>query len=155
MRGQAAAVIFLTAMVFGAASCTRETYGAVSHRGRDGRPDQWVSRIDSATYRISMDTNSDGRPDLVKTYRDKQIVKIEDDRNFDGKADLVREYAHGALVREVHDDNFDGRPEAIKTFRPDGTLAIIERDPLERGYADVVEYYDASGKLTRRELGAK
>lgn len=85
---------------------------------------------------------------MVKTYKNNRIVKIEDDRNFDGKVDLVQEYARGVLVREVRDDDFDGKPEAIKTFRPNGTLAIVERDPQERGYIDIVEYYDASGKLT-------
>lgn len=84
---------------------------------------------------------------MVKTYKNNRIVKIEDDRNFDGKVDLVQEYARGVLVREVRDDDFDGKPEAIKTFRPNGTLAIVERDPQERGYIDIVEYNDASGKL--------
>jgi hypothetical protein len=149
------AVIFSTAIAFGFIACSREPYGAVSHRGGNGRPDQWIYRINSDTYRISIDTNSDGRPDVVKTYKESRIVKIEDDRNFDGKVDLVQEYAHGVLVREVHDDNFDGKPEAIKTFRPNGTVAIIERDPRERGYVDVVEYYDASGRLIRREVRAK
>jgi hypothetical protein len=142
-------------MAFGFISCSREPYGAATHRGRDGRPDRWFYRIDSNTYKISIDTNDDGRPDVVKTYKDNQIVKIEDDRNFDGKVDLVQEYAHGVLVREVHDDDFDGRPEAIKTFRPNGTVAIIERDPRERGYVDIVEYYDTSGKLMRREVRSK
>jgi hypothetical protein len=31
---------------------------------------------------------------------------------------------------------------------------MIERDPQERGYVEVVEYYDDSGKLLRRELRA-
>jgi len=150
------AALFLAAMAFGLiSSCSRQPYGVVTHRGRDGRPDQWVYRIDRDTYRISIDTNGDGRPDVVKTYKDNQIVKIEDDRNFDGKVDLVQEYAHGVIVREIRDDDFDGKPETIKTFRPNGTLAIIERDPRERGYIDVVEYYDASGKLMRREVRPK
>ena len=149
------AVIVSTAIAFGLISCSREPYGVVSHRGRNGHPDQWILRINKDTYRVSIDTNGDGRPDVIKSYQENEIVKIEDDRNSDGKVDLVQEYAHGVLLREVHDDNFDGRPEAIKTFRPNGTLAIIERDPRERGYVDVVEYYDASGKLTRREVRPK
>jgi hypothetical protein len=28
---------------------------------------------------------------------------------------------------------------------------MIERDPRERGFVDIVEYYDESGKLLRRE----
>jgi hypothetical protein len=149
------AAIFFAAVAFGFISCSREPYGTVTHRGRDGHPDQWIYRIDKDTYKISIDTNGDGRPDIVKTYKNDQIVKIEDDRNFDGRVDLVQEYAHGVLVREVRDDDFDGKPEAIKTFRPNGTLAIVERDPQERGYIDIVEYYDASGKLTRREVRTK
>ena len=145
----------LATLAFSFISCTRQPYGTITHRGRDGHPDQWVYRIDKDTYKISIDTNGDGRPDVVKSYRDNELVKIESDRNFDGKVDLVQEYSHGVLMREIHDDDFDGRPEAIKTFRPNGTLAIVERDPKERGYVDVIEYYDASGKLIRREVRAK
>jgi hypothetical protein len=135
-------------------SCSREPPGTVAHRDHNGHPDQWVYRIDQDTYKIAIDSNGDGRPDIVKTYKDNELVQIESDRNFDGKVDLVQEYSHGVLVREIHDDNFDGKPEAIKTFRPDGTLAIVERDPQERGYIDIVEYYDDSGKLIRREVRA-
>jgi hypothetical protein len=56
-------------------------------------------------------------------------------------------------VREIHDDDFDGKPESIRTFRG-GKLAMVEEDPEERGYVDVVEYYDDSGNLTRREVRA-
>ncbi len=149
------AAIFFAAMAFGFISCSREPYGTVTHRGRDGRPDQWVYRIDKGNYKISIDTNGDGRPDVVKSYKDNELVRVESDRNFNGQVDLVQEYAHGVLVREIHDDDFDGKPETIKTFHPDGTLAIIERDPQERGYIDIVEYYDDSGKLIRREMRSK
>lgn len=150
------AAIFLAALALSFMSCSREPdYGTVTHRGRDGRPDQWVYRIGKDAYKLSIDTNGDGRPDVVKTYKDSELVKIESDRNFDGKVDLVQEYSRGALVREIRDDDFDGRPETIKTFRPDGTLAIVERDPQERGFVDIVEYYDDSGKLIRRETRAK
>ena len=47
------------------------------------------------------------------------------------------------------------RAEVIKTFRPNGTLALVERDPQERGYVAIVEYYDDSGKLIRREVRQK
>jgi hypothetical protein len=67
----------------------------------------------------------------------------------------VQEYSHGVLVREFHDDDFDGKTEAIKTFRPNGTLAMVERDPQERGYVDIVEYYDDFGKLIRRDVRKK
>jgi len=149
------AAILLAALAFTFISCSREPYGSVTHRGRDGRPDQWVYRIDKDSYKIAIDTNGHGRPDVVKTYKDDELVRIESDRNFDGKADLVQEYAHGVLVREIHDDDFDGKPEVIKTFRPNGTLAVVERDPQERGYIDIVEYYDESGKLIRREVRSK
>ena len=149
------AAIFLVALSFSFISCSREPSGTITHRGRDGRPDQWVYRIDKDSYKIAIDTNGDGRPDVVKTYKDNELVQIESDRNFDGKADLVQEYAHGVLVREIHDDDFDGKPEVIKTFRPNGTLAVVERDPQERGYIDIVEYYDDSGKLIRREVRKK
>ena len=88
----------------------------------------------------------------MKTYSKGELVMIENDRNFDGQVDLVQEYSHGALVHEIHDDDFDGKPETIKTFRPDGTLAIVERDPEERGAIDIMEFYDKSGRLTRREV---
>ena len=149
------AAIFLAALAFSFISCSREPDGTVTHRGRDGRPDQWVYRIDKDSYKIAIDTNGDGRPDVVKTYKDNELVQIESDRNFDGKADLVQEYSHGVLVREIHDDDFDGKPEMIKTFRPNGTLALVEHDPQERGYIDIVEYYNASGKLIRREVRQK
>lgn len=149
------AAIFLAALALGFISCNREPDRTVTHRGRDGRPDQWVYRIDKDTYKIAIDTNGDGRPDVVKTFRDNELVQIESDRNFDGKADLVQEYSHGVLLREIHDDDFDGKTEAIKTFRPNGTLALVERDPQERGYVDIVEYYDNSGKLIRREVRKK
>ena len=74
--------------------------------------------------------------------------------NFDGQTDLVQVYSHGDLIREIHDDNFDGKPEKIEEFRH-GKLAIVERDPQERGYIDIVEYYDDSGKLIRREVRQK
>ncbi len=148
------AVIFLVAMAFGFISCSREPDRTVTHRGRDGRPDQWVYRISGDEYKIAIDTNGDGRPDVVKTYKDDELVEIESDRNFDGKADLVQEYSHGVLLREIHDDDFDGKPETIKEFRH-GKLAIVERDPQERGYIDIVEYYDDSGKLIRREVRQK
>ena len=149
------AAILLAALFFSFMSCGREPDGTVTHRGRDGRPDQWVYRIDKNTYKIAIDTNGDGRPDVVKTYKDNELVEIESDRNFDGKTDLVQEYSHGVLLREIHDDNFDGKTEAIKTFRANGTLALVERDPQERGYVDIVEYYDDSGKLIRREVRKK
>jgi hypothetical protein len=149
------AAILLAALAFGFIGCNRKPDRTVTHRGRDGRPDQWVYRIDEDTYKIGIDTNGDGRPDVVKTYKDDELVQIESDRNFDGKTDLVQEYSHGVLVREIHDDNFDGKTESIKTFRPNGTLALVERDPQERGYVDIVEYYDDSGKLIRRDIRQK
>jgi hypothetical protein len=136
-------------------SCNRSSYGVVTHRGRDGRPDQWVTRISKDEYQISIDTNGDGNPDLIKTVRGDKIVEIESDRNFNGQVDLVQQYSRGVIVREIRDDDYDGRPETIKTFRPDGTLAIVERDPDEHGAVTVVEYYDRTGHLTRREVRAK
>jgi len=148
------AAIFLTALAFGFISCSRGPDRTVTHRGSDRRPDQWVYRISKDSYKLAIDTNGDGRPDVVKTYKDNELVEIESDRNFDGKTDLVQVYSHGVLIREVHDDNFDGKPEKIEEFRH-GKLAIVERDPQERGYIDVVEYYDDSGKLIRREVRQK
>jgi hypothetical protein len=106
-------------------------------------------------YQLAIDTNGDGHPDIIKTFNSNVLVRIESDRNFNGKVDLVQEYSHGLLVREIHDDDFDGRPEAVKTFRPSGTLAIVERDPEERGIIDEVEFYDDSGRLIRREVRRK
>src|SRR5229473_59062 len=148
------AAVFLAVLVFGFISCSREPEGTVTHRGHDGHPDQWVYRINKDTYKIAIDTNGDGRPDVVKTYKDNQVVEIESDRNFDGHADLVQVYLHGDLIREIHDDDFDGKPEKIEEFRH-GKLAIVERDPQERGYIDIIEYYDDSGKLIRREVRQK
>src|SRR5215469_5526621 len=148
------AAIFLAVLAFGFISCSRETDGTVSHRDRNGRPDQWVYRIDKGTYKIAIDTNADGQPDVIKTYKDNELVQIESDRNFNGQVDLVQEYSHGILIREVHDDDFDGKPETIEEFRH-GRLAIVERDPKERGYIDIVEYYDDSGKLIHREVRQK
>jgi len=148
------AAIFLAAVAFGFIGCDREPDRTVTHRGRDGRPDQWVYRISKDSYKIAIDTNGDGRPDVVKTYKDNELVEIESDRNFNGQVDLVQEYSHGILIREIHDDDFDGKPETIKEFRH-GKLAIVERDPQERGYIDIVEYYDDSGKLIRREVRKK
>ena len=148
------AAIFLAVLAFGFICCSREPDRTVTHRGRDGRPDQWVYRIDKDSYKIAIDTNGDGRPDVIKTYKDNQVVEIESDRNFDGQTDLVQVYSHGDLIREIHDDNFDGKPEKIEEFRH-GKLAIVERDPQERGYIDIVEYYDDSGNLIRREVRQK
>lgn len=145
---------FLAALALALICCNRSPDRTVTHRGRDGRPDQWVYRIDKDTYKIAIDTNGDGRPDVVKTYKDNQMVEVESDRNFDGKTDLVQVYSHGDLIREVHDDDFDGKTETIKEFRH-GKVAIVERDPQERGYIDIVEYYDDSGKLIRREVRQK
>jgi hypothetical protein len=147
------AIFFVLALIF--ICCSQEPYGTVAHRGPNGSPDEWVYRIDKDSYKIAIDTNGDGLPDVVKYYRNNELVRVEHDRNFDGKVDLVQEYSDGVLIREVHDDDFDGKPETIKTFRPDGTLAVVERDPQERGYVDVEEYYDDSGKLIRRELRSK
>ena len=149
------AAIFLAALAFGVISCNREPDRMVTHRGRDGRPDQWLYRIDEDTYNIAIDTNGDGRPDIVKTYEDNELFQIESDRNFDDQPDLVQQYSNGLLVREFHDDDFDGKTEEIKTFRRNGTLAMVERDPQERGYVDIVEYYDDSGELIRREVRKK
>jgi hypothetical protein len=131
------------ALAFGFISCSREPDGMVTHRGRDRRPDQWVYWIDKESYKIAIDTNGDAHPDVVETYKDDQVVQIESDRNFDGQTDLVQVYLYGDLIREIHDDNFDGKPERIEEFRH-GRLAIVERDPQERGYIDIVEYYDDS-----------
>jgi len=136
-------------------SCDRGSYGVVTHRGRDGQPDQWVMRISKDEYQISIDTNGDGKPDLIKTIGGDKIIEVQSDRNFNGQVDLVQQYARGVLVREIRDDDYDGRPETVKTFRPDGTLAIVERDPEQRGAISVVEYYDASGRMTRREVRAR
>lgn len=146
--------IFLAMLAFVFISCRRAPEGTVTHRGRGGRPDQWVYRIDKDSYKIAIDTNGDGQPDVIKTYKDKELVRIESDRNFNGQVDLVQEYSHGVLTREIHDDDFDGKPETIKEFRH-GKLAIVEHDPQERGYIDIVEYYDDSGKLVRREVRKK
>jgi hypothetical protein len=139
-----------TAFALTLASCTGHPGLIVAHRDRNGRPDQWTRRISSTEYQLAIDTNGDGRPDVIKTFRDHELVQIERDRDYNGQTDLVQEYSHGVLQREVRDDDFDGRPEAVKTFRPDGTLAIVERDTKERGTIDVVEFYDAAGQLTRR-----
>ena len=141
----------MTALAFAFLSCSREPYGTIIHRRRDGRPDQWENRIDLNSYEIAIDTNGDGIPDVTKIYKDNELVRIESDRNFDGKVDLVQEFSRGVLVREIRDDNFDGKPDLIKTFRPDGTLAIVERDPTGRGAIDVMEFYDSSGRLISRE----
>jgi hypothetical protein len=136
-------------------SCDSNSYGTVTHRGRDGRPDQWVMRVNKDEYKILIDSNGDGKPDIIKTFRGNRIVEIESDRNFDGQVDLVQQYSDGVMVREVRDDDYDGRPETVKTFRPNGTLAIVERDPKERGVIDIIEYYDDAGHLTRREVRRK
>ncbi len=136
-------------------SCQGGSYGVVTHRGDDGRPDQWVTRINENEYQISIDTNGDGKPNLIKTVKGDTIVEIQSDRNSDGQVDLVQQYLHGVMVHEVRDDDYNGRPETVKTFRPDGTLAIIERDPNQSGAITVIEYYDSRGHLTRREVRAK
>jgi len=148
------AAIFLAVLAFGFIYCSREPDRTVTHGGRDRRPNQWIYRIDKDTYKIAIDTNGDGRPDVVKTYKNNEVVEIESDRNFDGHTDLVRVYLHGDLIREVHDDDFDGKPEKIEEFRH-GKLVLVERDPQERGYIDIVEYYDDSGMLIRREVRKK
>ena len=52
------AAILLMMLAFGFASCSREPDRTVTHCGRDGRPDQWVYRIDKDTYKIAVDTNA-------------------------------------------------------------------------------------------------
>jgi hypothetical protein len=148
------AAILLAVIAFSFISCSRKPDGTITHFGRDGRPDQWVYRIGKDAYKIAIDTNGDGHPDVVKTYKNDELIQIESDRNFNGEVDLVQEYTHGVLVREVRDDDFDGKPESIREFRH-GKVAIVERDPQERGYIDIVEYYDDSGKLVRREVRHK
>jgi len=49
----------------------------------------------------------------------------------------------------------NGRPETVKTFRPDGTLAIVERDPNQAAAISIVKYYDNSGRLTHRAVRVK
>jgi hypothetical protein len=106
-------------LAFGFISCTREPDRTVTHRGREGRPDQWVYPIDKDSYKIAIDTNGDGRPDVVKTYKNSQVVQIESDqiesdRNFDGQTDLVQVYAHWDLIREIHDDTSMASPRKSK-----------------------------------------
>ena len=101
------------------AACNRLPVAASIHPG-------------SGEIKMEFDTNGDGRPDVTKFYKNNQLIRVERDRNFDGKPDLIQEYDRGVIVREIHDDDFDGKPEMIKIFRK-GVLAIIERDPLERG----------------------
>jgi len=134
-------------------ACQRQSPGIVTHRSRDGRPDQWLYREDADQYKILIDTNGDERPDVIKTFRRGQLVQVERDRNFNGVVDLVQQYSQNVLVREIHDDDFDGKPESIRTFRG-GKLVMVERDTRERGYIDIVEYYNDSGKLIRREIRA-
>jgi hypothetical protein len=140
----------IAALALTLSSCSSSPRLVVTHRDHNGRPDQWVRRITPERYQIAIDTNGDGRPDVTKTFNNNQLVLVERDRDYNGQVDLVQEYSHGVLQREIHDDDFDGRPESIKTFRPDGSLALIERDPTERGAIDVVEYYDTAGHLTHR-----
>ena len=147
--------VLYVALAFTLLSCDTSSYGVVTHRGRDGRPDQWVTRVSKDEYQISIDTNGEGKPDVIKTVMGGEIVEVQSDRNFNGQVDLVQQYSRGVLVREIRDDDYDGRPETVKTFRPDGTLAIVERDPEERGAITVVEYYDKTGRMTRREVRAK
>jgi hypothetical protein len=154
-RGRMRSAALYVALALTLLSCSGDSYGVVTHRGRDARPDQWVTRISDTEYQISIDTNGDGKPDVIKTVKNNEIVEVESDRNFDGKVDLVQRYARGIVVREIRDDDFDGVPETVKTFRPDGTLAIVERDPEGHGKISVVEYYDSNGHLTRREVRPK
>jgi hypothetical protein len=152
MRATAVVYVALALTVF---SCQQAQTRIVTHRRINGQADQWVTRTAPGEYQIEIDTNGDGKPDLIRTFRNNEMVEVQSDRNFNGKVDLVQQYSNGVLVREVHDDDFDGRPELVKTFRPNGTLAIVERDPAERGSIDVIEFYDDSGHLTRRELRTK
>ena len=119
------------------------------------RTPQWVDRTSPTEYRLAIDTNGDGRPNTIKTVKVGAVVQVESDRKFNGQVDLVQQYSKGILVRETRDDDFDGKPEMIGHFRLNGTVAIVERDPQERGAADIVEYYDKSGHLTRRKLQPK
>ncbi|MGO9057224.1 MAG: hypothetical protein ACLQU2_07520 [Candidatus Binataceae bacterium] len=128
--------------------------GTIHNRDRNGRPDEWIYRLGKGDVKREFDTNGDGRPDLVKFYQNNQLIRVERDRNFDGKPDLIQEYDRGVIVREIHDDDFDGKPEMIKIFRK-GVLAILERDPQERGVVDIAEYYDDRGNLVRREVRQK
>jgi hypothetical protein len=146
--------LFLATLTLSLISCTAEPDRTVTHRARNGLPDEWVYRVDDDNYKIAIDTNGDGRPDVVKAFKDNQMIEIDSDRNFDGQTDLVQVYLNGSLIREIHDDDFDGKTEKIEEFRR-GKLAIVERDPQERGYVDIVEYYDDSGKLIRREVRRK
>ena len=130
--------------------CTRQDFGQITHRDRQGHPDQWLYRTGSDQYKILLDSNRDERPDIIKTYRNGILIEVESDRNFNGKVDLMQEYSQGILAREVHDDDFDGHPESIRIFRQ-GKLAMVELDPHERGYADIVEFYNDSGQMIRRE----
>jgi hypothetical protein len=148
------AALFLAALTLSLISCTAEPDRTVTHRGRNGLPDEWVYRTDKDNYKIAIDTNGDGKADVVKAFKDNQMIEIDSDRNFDGQTDLVQVYLNGSLIREIHDDDFDGKTEKIEEFRR-GKLAIVERDPQERGYIDVVEYYDDSGKVIRREYRRK
>jgi hypothetical protein len=154
-RPTCGAPLLLALIAAGLICCSPAPRREANSRDPRARPGPWVSRIDSRTYEMSFDRNGDGRVDLTRIYRDKKIARVEHDRNLDGKVDLVQVYSQGVLVREIHDDNFDGRPESIKTFRPDGTLAIIERDPQERGYVTIAEYFDKAGKLLRRETRSR
>jgi hypothetical protein len=150
---RSAALLVALALILN--SCGGHSYGVVTHRTPDGRPDQWVMRISPDEYQLSIDTNGDGKPDVVKTFKNNEIVEVQSDRNYDGKVDLVQRYARGILVREIRDDDFDGLPETVKTFRPDGTLAIVERDPDGYGKIGIVEFYDNNGHLTHREVRPK
>src|SRR5260370_34028688 len=84
--------------------CSRKPDGTVTHRGPDGRPDQWEYRIDRDTYKIAIDTNGDGRPDVVKTYKENQVDEIEIDRNLDGKTDVGHADSHVDLIHAIDDD---------------------------------------------------
>jgi len=83
MRGAALyAALALTLL-----SCNRGAYGVATHRGRDGRPDQWVRGVSGDEYQIAIDANGDGKPDLIKDVKRHRILGIESDWNIDGQVD--------------------------------------------------------------------
>ena len=100
----------------------------------DGRPDQWITRVDGKVVTFERDRKGDGTVDLWATYtypaEGPARAQIAVDRNGDGVKDYWRIAAGTRPVREWGDRNFDQQTDIWVFYADDGhkTWAVLDKN---------------------------
>jgi antitoxin component YwqK of YwqJK toxin-antitoxin module len=145
-------------------------------RNQDGKPDITIFfNAKEEKQRVESDTNLNGRIDTWEYYKDGRLLRVEKDEEGNGKISLKIFYKNEQKYRLIRDKDGDGRFEITQWFnrpqwsmvmevdtdgdkKPEGrycykesVLRLKEIDEDSDGDPDLIEHYNAKGKLTRSQ----